>query len=380
MAPSNLSQVFVANAATTPALVTGAFSQTAASGLAANSKVGVWNVSGATYATPLLTTASSTSGVLNSALKTVQFTQTMLSGNAIASPLIDVKNIKRIAFTKYKASTRAAYTWTPDTNDLAVTTTTDDNIMLRIALRTYPTTYEAYANPNNGGLDLSGGGYTFPLLGNFAAGRMIFNIEATVADYTSASYTAGAGATAANQKSNLCEIIKNGVVNNKTLNAIFEVTLTGSSGIYTAVTLTARHAGVEFDATLSFSTLKTNLLASSISETNFAAGSGNYWQAISDEKRCRSKYGNFNRMYFPMAFPEFSVAGSTYDVIDITYAHDWPASTGIARSGELNNVRIYVPALLTDTTNVDTAFGFDSTVMGVTATPVAAGLVTEYLF
>jgi hypothetical protein len=373
MAPSNLNQVFVANAATTPALVTGAFSQVAASGSAANSKVGVYTAAGTTvgYATALMSSA----GVLNSTIKTLQFTQTMLSGNCIATPLIDTKNIKRIAVSKYKATTRAAFTWTPDTNDLAVTTTTDDNIMIRIALRLPPMSYESFANPNNGGLDLSGGGYAFPLVGNFAAGRMIFNIEVAVTDYTSSNYTAAAGATAANQKSNISEIVKNAVVNNKILNAIFEPTLTGSSGTYTAVVLTARHAGVEFDVTISYSTLKTGLTASSFSETNAAAGVGNYWQAISDEKRSRSRYGNFNRMYFPFAFPEFTVAGGTYDVIDVSYAHDWPASTGIARAGELNNVRIYVPTLVAASTNVDTAFGLSATELDA-----AAGTVTEYLF
>jgi hypothetical protein len=247
--------------------------------------------------------------------------------------------------------------------------------MIRIALRLPPMSYESFDNPNNGGLDLSGGGYAFPLVGNFAAGRMIFNIEVAVTDYTSSNYTAAAGATAANQKSNISEIVKNAVTNNKLLNAIFEPTLTGSSGTYTAVVLTARHAGVEFDVTISYSTLKTGLTASSFSETNASAGVGNYWQAISDEKRSRSRYGNFNRMYFPMAFPEFTVAGGTYDVIDVSYAHDWPASTGIARAGELNNVRIYVPTLVAASTNVDTAFGLSATELDA-----AAGTVTEYLF
>ena len=55
--------------------------------------------------------------------------------------------------------------------------------MMRIAVRTAPTNYEYYANPASSYGDLSGGGYTFPLLGNFSAGRMIFNVEVTASEH-----------------------------------------------------------------------------------------------------------------------------------------------------------------------------------------------------
>ena len=389
MAPSNLSQVFVANApnAGTPAnafATNSTFSNTAA---VAASQVAIWNVTagtnltGASAATALMSSA----GVLNTALKTIQFTQTMPSGNCIASPLIDIKDIKRIAITKYKVTDRADVTYTPASADMPYTTTNDDNIMIRIALRTAPTAYAYYANPADGNLDLSGDGKVFPLVGNFAAGRMIFNIEVPVTEMQSATaYSANGTLSAANQASNLCEYVKASVEANKTLNAIFKVTLTGSSGSYTAVTLTARHAGVEFDVTISFSTFKTAV--SGVSKGSEAMGSGNYWQVISDEKSHRSKYGNFNRMYFPMSFPEFAQVGSTYDVIDISYAHSHPASTGIARAADLNNVRIYLPALEYDDTyqNADTVLAYtDASVQaafGSNATPATAGLVTEWLF
>jgi hypothetical protein len=70
----------------------------------------------------------------------------------------------------------------------------------------------------------------------------------------------------------------------------------------------------------------------------------NYLIALGDEKKQRARYGNFNRMYFPFAFPEFAQPAYKYDVIEIQYAHAWPSSTGIARAGELNTIRIYVGA------------------------------------
>jgi hypothetical protein len=389
MAPSNLSQVFVANApnAGTPAnafATNSTFSNTAA---VSASQVAIWNVTAGTNLTGASATTAlmSSAGVLNTALKQIQITQTMPSGNAIASPIIDIKDIKRIAISKYKVTDRADFTYTPAQADMPATTTIDDNIMIRIALRTTPTAYAYFANPADGNLDLSLGGYAFPIVGNFSAGRMIFNVEVPVAEMQSANYTAGAGSTYANQQSNLCEFVKASIEANKTLNAIFKVTLTGSSGTYTAVTLTARHAGVEFDATVAFSTTKT-AVSGGLSKGSEFMGVGNYWQVLSDEKSHRARYGNFNRMYFPMSFPEFAQFGTNYDVIDITYAHFHPNSTGIARAADLNNVRIYTVSLASDATNQNAEAVLGYTAQGVidafgtVASAATPGLITEWLF
>ena len=90
MAPSNLSQVFVANSSTVPVLTAGNYSQSATT--ASGAKVGLWDLAGATYGTNL----TSSTGVLNTAIKQLQFTQTMLNGNCIATPIIDLSSIKRI--------------------------------------------------------------------------------------------------------------------------------------------------------------------------------------------------------------------------------------------------------------------------------------------
>lgn len=358
MAPSNLNQVFVANAAntpTTPALTSGLFSQVAASGLATNSKFGIYNVktnsylSGATAALSLMSTA----GVLNPELTSIQVTQTMLSGNPIATPIIDVKDIRRIAVSKFAAPVKHEIEST-----FSSAVPTGDSFIFKISLRTYPTVYEAFANPNNPNLDLSTGGKVFPLLGNFSAGRNVISVV-EIPSTTS--------------NINCAAVVKNAIQNNPTLNAIFTASIAAN-----VVTITARHMGVIFDVACNSTLTYAQATGFSTFVTGFDKGSGHYINVISEEKAQRARYGNFNRMYFPMDFPTFAQAGTSYDAIDISYEHGWPSSTGIARAGELNNVRIYVPTAVFGSTNVDTVFcNTDTAFQGALA--VGAG-VTEWYF
>lgn len=336
MAPSNLNQVFVIN---DPAMYdTTTFANTAA---VTASKLGVWDVDNSTYDDDAALTTK----------KRIQFVQTMPSGNPIASPIIDVANIVRI---NYKEWTDVIPTRATQTIDFGTPTSTK-NVMLRIALRTAPTNYANFY-PNGAALDLSGNGYEFPLVGNFAAGRMIFNIEI-------ASGTHGGSETA------LVTAMYNAVLANKTLNALFAATDSGTSGLV----LTARHYGVEFDVTSQYSDNTGAVGTVTASRTN---ASSNYVQALSDERSQRSRYGNFNRMYFPVAFPEFAQSGYKYDVIEVYYKHDWPASTGIARAGELNVIKIYVGASSTALAYAAEATGTDfATVFNYTG-----GTSSEQLF
>ena len=127
MAPSNLSQVFVANSATVPVLTSGSYSQSAVT--ASGAKVGLWDLAAGAYGTNLATT-----GVLNTAIKQLQFTQTMLNGNCIASPIIDLPSIKRLACTKFQAT--KLHQIKIDLTSFAASTP-DDGIMFRIALYIY---------------------------------------------------------------------------------------------------------------------------------------------------------------------------------------------------------------------------------------------------
>jgi hypothetical protein len=321
MAPQNLSQVFIANVASNPAT----FGTAAA---AANATaIGVYSVAGPNAGNVISTALT--------AENTIQIFQTMPNGTAtIASPLIDVKSIKRINYNRQVDPTRHAVPVT--CADIA---NPGDSVMVRIAIRTAPTAYANYYQ-DGASLDLSpGGGNEFPLLGNFSAGRMIFNVELTAA-------TAAANATA----------LTNFINNNPTLKKIFTV-----SGTPT-VTITARHAGVVFDVSLgSLDGVDGDLVGPSGfsvgNSTGFVAGVGNYYQALSDEKSMRAKYGNFNRMYFPTTFPTFAQSTFTYDVLEIAYEHGHPSSTGIARAGELNVVKIYVVETVAGSTTLDTTFG-----------------------
>ncbi len=338
MAPQNLSQVFVANDitdTTNGTILDGTtFLQNAAP---AASLIGVWTLAGATPA--YLTTS------MMAAAGPIQIVQTMPSGtNVIASPITDVKDIKRIKYTKYDASVR--HNVRVDIGN----PNASKAVMVRIALRTAPTAYANYYQ-NGTALDLSGGGYEFPLVGNFAAGRMIFNVEVDATEHAATEAT-------------LYTQIRNKIMANKTLNALFTVT-----NNTTTLDITARHAGVVFDFIVAYSDGSTLTPTAGAVVTGGDSGNGNYWQALSDEKSQRAKYGNFNRMYFPTAFPEFAQSGNTYEVVEIQYAHGWPSSTGIARAGELNSIKIYSKVVAAANTVADTVFlGASAANWGVTDT------------
>ena len=341
MAPQNLNQVFIAN--NPDMLATTAFSNNAAVNA---SIVNVWDVDAAT--------PTNFVGVALTTKKRIQITQTMPSGNCIATPIIDVKDIKRINYREWTSVVPQVAVQTIDFG----TPTASKNVMLRIALRTAPTIYNDFANPSNAYNDLTGEGYTFPLVGNFAAGRMIFNIEIAAA-------THGGSETA------LVTAMYNAVLANPTLKAIFKPTDSGTSGLV----LTARHYGVAFDVTSQYSD-GSGAVGAVTATYVAAAAASNYIVALSDEKKQRARYGNFNRMYFPFAFPEFAQPGYKYDVIEIQYAHNWPSSTGIARAGELNTIKIYVGAGSTALAYSDEATGGDfATVFGYTG-----GTDSEQLF
>lgn len=330
MAPSNLNQVLINNAATM--LTSGTFSQNAA---ATSSSIGIWDLG---ITTPAYGTNLLNAGAIN--LNKFQITQTMVGGNPIVTPIIEKGDIKRIAYSTYKASQRHTVALT------AAAIAAGDFVSVKIAIRTMPTAYAYYANPNDPKLDLSGGNKVFPLLGNFAAGRTIIPLE----QVTSATDTINATAIGA------------AISNNVTLNAIFTVSVAGA-----VVTIAARHAGVVFDVTcVNQDGANPNWAQST---TGWDAGVGNYWQVISDELSQRARYGNFNRMYFPMSFDTFAVSTNNYNLTQISYDHAHPADTGIARAAELNTVKLYTL----------TAQAGIATELGVTF-PATAGDTTEVLY
>lgn len=315
MGPSNLSQVFVVNNVT---MLTGTtFNQSAATANA--SKFGIWNIDSAVG--PIAAGTYTATDI--TALRRIQFTQSTL-GNVISSPIIDVANIVRINYNGFAADvqTHPIQTWTPGVP------TAGKNVMIRIALRTAPTSYESFANPANLNLDVIGtsglpaAAKVFPLVGNFAAGRMIFNVEIPAG-------TATASAIAA------ADYVKAAILADPKLSAIFSYNAVGAG----TLALTARHQGVEFDLVAQYS--DGTGAVGTIAATRFTPTT-NYTQAISAEKAQRARYGNFNRMYFPVAQVDYAQPTYAYDMLEIQYKHDHPASTGIARPGEINTLKVFI--------------------------------------
>lgn len=330
MAPSNLNQVFVSN---TGLNLTG--STFLANAALASTTVGVWDT----------TTGAYLSTNIMAAAGPIQIVQSTRSGNSFASPLIDVKDIKRIAYSQYQAPVRHSIGAT-----FSATVPASQSYLFKVSIRTYPLMYQAFTTPADPALDLSGGNKTFPLLGNFSAGRTVIPVVEIPAGTTVAN--AGIAVTSAIQ-------------NNKILNDIFTVSDNGSG----VVTLVARHMGVIFDVACNNTSTYASAITTSVGVGD--AGVGHYLLALSDEKAQRARYGNFNRMYFPMPFDTFADSANTYEVTEISYAHNHPADTGIARAGELNNIKIYskVTPAATAGNNFDVMFlGASSANWGATNT------------
>jgi hypothetical protein len=260
-------------------------------------------------------------------LKRVQFTQSTL-GNIISSPIIDVNNIVRVVYNGFASDvqTHPIQTWNP-ASGTALPVPATKNIMVRIALRTTPTNYESFANPSNLNLDVVGTSglpaaqKVFPLVGNFAAGRHIYNIEIPVAS--------------ADTHVNACAFVKAAILASPTLSSIFSYNSTAAA----TLALTARHAGVEFDMVVQYS--DGSGAPGLVTQTRLTPTT-NYTQAISAEKAQRARYGNFNRMYFPVTQVDYAQPTYAYDMLEIQYKHDWPSSTGIARAGEINTLKVFV--------------------------------------
>jgi hypothetical protein len=329
MAPSNLNQVFVANSVTMLPSTTAFNTNTAANA----SQLGMYDLRAGDFAVVDIT-----------GLKEVQFIQTTPNSNPLASPIIDVNNIVRINYNGFTSDvqTPAIQTWTPP-----ATITAGKNVMLRIAVRTAPTMYEFYANPSNTNLDVVGstapssGPKVFPLIGNFSAGRMIFNIE-----IPAGSDTASAAAA--------CDYVKDAINKSEVLDSIFNYNALAAG----TLALTARHQGVEFDLVVQYS--DGTGAAGTVAASRLTTVGTNYPKVISEEKAQRARYGNFNRMYFPMTQTDFAQPGYKYDMLEIAYKHDHPASTGIARAGEINTLKIYFgtsSTVLAAAANFATVFG-----------------------
>ena len=314
---TNLSQVFISNL-DTPVNKT-AFND-AALFTAPKSAVGVWadgQYQNWGTAAPLYTKTVDVSTAVDAGdpadvitlnvnpfwrYKTLQITQGT-AGNPIATPMLNVRDIRKIKYEKHVDSVRHAIT----TGDIT------EQVTVKFIIRTTPTAQLNFHDPNASGLiDLSGGGFDFPLGGFNTTNHKAINIGGSSAT----TVVANIGAS-------------------PILNAMFTASASSDK-----VVLTARHAGVIFDVIVSAD--DDGATVPNDTTTGGNIGVGNAWQALDEEIRCRSRYGNFNRMYIPQNMPTYTDSTFKYDKITVEYEHNWPNSTGIAPAGALNQAVIYL--------------------------------------
>lgn len=352
---TNLSQVFIAN--------TGNFSTSGDfTGITTN-ECGVWDFQGDTYRGTALyektvaasgavvdtsDSGSATDPVISQATVAnplwlytdLQFVQNT-SGNPIASPLINTRNIKRVQFDPYEATAGHLSTLTPNATFTGVT----GDVTIKIIFRAMPTDQLSFYDSAASNYTILSGSDQLPLGIFNTTNHKAISVEVSGDDFSS-NTTFVTAAIAAIQANDLL---------NKS------VTATGS----TALAIQSRHVGLIFDVVVTDGNGDDLIAASAASNfitevvTGQALGTGNPWQVLGEEIRCRSRYGNFNRMYLPQNMATYTVSGNEYHKVVIEYEHNWPNSSGIAPAGARNQVVLYVgaaSALAAGSTNIDEIF------------------------
>lgn len=345
---TNLSQVFIAN--------TGNFSTSGDfTGITTN-ECGVWDYQGDAYRATALYTTTVDTDTSNADDTTVaaltvanplwlytdlQFVQNT-AGNPIASPLINTRNIKRVQFDPHEATAGHLSTLTPNATFTGVT----GNVTIKIIFRAMPTDQLSFYDSAASNYTILSGSDQLPLGIFNTTNHKAISVEVSGDDFSS-NTTFVTAAIAAIQANDLL---------NKS------VTATGS----TALAIQSRHVGLIFDVVVTDGNgddlVAAGAAANVITEavTGQVLGTGNPWQVLGEEIRCRSRYGNFNRMYLPQNMATYTVAGNAYHKVTVEYAHNWPTSTGIAPAGTLNQVVLYVgdsgTAMVAGDTNIDAIF------------------------
>jgi hypothetical protein len=276
-------------------------------------KLGFWNLDAATggdwFATALFQAAidtdaeagDDTTGLTTIAnpimlKRSLQVVQGFTSGNPIATPIINTRDVVRVTAEGYVASTKHQQTVTFAAGDAG------DEVQLRFVVRTAHTGYLDYVNGETAFSDLTGEGYHFPLGVFNTTNHKVINFSFTA---TNSGSDNGAAACVT------------AIEGNETLNAMFNVAVANTN----TVTFDARHAGVIFDIIADNLTGSTSLTVTQ--SANWTPGVGNAWQARTDELKSRAMAGHYNRMYFPMDFQNFVTAADTeYDRYEITYKID----------------------------------------------------------
>ena len=322
---TNLSQVFVSNTDVLQTADTTFTTPTTAT-------IGVWNLlgnsgAGAYIASKLYATtvaeADTAGAVAGTAVanplwlfKRLQFVQGT-GGNPIATPIINTADIKRIKYDPYTAfvGTKAAIA---DATLNVSGAANNDEYNFKFIIRSTPTDYLNFYDQNAVNLFTK----QFPLGAFNTTNHKAINVTVKIADVADAD-----------NATNVTRI-QDALAAHPLLGDMFTAADAG-----TTVDITARHPGVVFDLLISNVTKGKDAVACAI--TGQILGVGNAWQVLGDEIKCRSRYGNFNRMYLPQNMPTYTNTTYKYDKITIEYEHNWPTATGIAPAGTLNQVVLY---------------------------------------
>lgn len=329
---TNLSQVFIAN---TAALESG----NTFTGIASTPEIGIWKFDGtpgyvnsALYkagvdVTDEVAAAAATDEVTDDLTtvahplwlyKQLQFVQGT-ANNPIATPIINTRDIRRIVSEPYAAAAGQIHTLSDNT----IVATKDRTF--RFVIRNKPTAYlDFYDADNTGYVDLSGDKKQFPLGAGNNTNHHSISVEVLASEYTDF---------------NTCmDKLADRVQEHKLLNNLIKV-----SGSNEEV-FTVRHVGVVIDLIIQDSSDNAVLTDISDSVTDGVIGVGNPYQVLGDELRCRSRYGQMNRMYFPQNLSTYTSGDGEYNKITIEYEHNWPNSSGIAPAGAMNQVVLYFAA------------------------------------
>lgn len=325
---TNLSQVFISN---TDVLQAASGTADVFTDLSNTPEVGIWNPNGAAGAKWVNTklfektvvpadddSADPAEATLANPLwlyTDLQFAQGT-SSNPIASPIINTRNIRSIKYNKYEEFAGTKATIVNATLNVTDAVAGDD-YNFKFIIKSTPTDQLNFYDP--AGLNIFG---DFPLGAFNTTNHKAINMTVVIANVTDADATGNVTA------------VVNALAAHPVLGKMFTAADSGDD-----IVITAKHPGVVFDLIVENVTRDADPVSCAI--TGQVLGTGNDWQVIGEEIRCRSRYGNFNRMYLPQHMEAFGKKGFKYDKITVEYEHNWPTSTGIAPAGALNQIVIY---------------------------------------
>lgn len=259
------------------------------------------------------------------------------SGNPIASPVINTRDIRSITYTPYTAFVGTKATITDAKLGAVAAGAFQGN--LKFIIKSTPTDHLNFYDP--AGLNIFG---DFPLGAFNTTNHKAINVTVNFG-----------GTDAVDAQNAITSDIVARMAEHPILSKLFKAPVVSTDDIV----IEAIHPGVVFDVIV---TNVDNDSSTDLAITGQVLGSGNDWQVIGEEIRCRSRYGNFNRMYLPQHMEAFGKKGFAYDKIVIEYEHNWPTSTGIAPAGTLNQIVLYNTdtdggAPVTTEGNYEAAFG-----------------------